>query len=175
MSGDGADAGSSFSAGSDSESDFWGELELNLTQILEANRSAASLVTKKDPKITATAETPAPVEPVLLTADGEIAKAGEPGASVQVAAPDAVLKVEPLPVDEAEDTSSSGGSDDPFAPRFSINKQAGVISVFAGQALHKKVAAYLDEVRKSTTSQVLIEAKVLEVSLSDEFAAGIDW
>ena len=174
VSGDGADAGSSFSAGSDSESDFWGELEINLTQILEANRSAASLITKKDPKITATAETPAPVEPVLLTADGEIAQAGEPGATVQVAAPDAVLKVEPLPVDEAEDSSSSG-SDDPFAPRFSINKQAGIISIFAGETLHKKVASYLEAVRKATTSQVLIEAKVLEVSLSDEFSAGIDW
>ena len=34
---------------------------------------------------------------------------------------------------------------------------------------------FLDTVHRSTTTQILIEAKVLEVALTDEFAAGIDW
>ena len=34
---------------------------------------------------------------------------------------------------------------------------------------------YLKLLRRSVTAQVLIEAKVMEVDLSDEFAAGIDW
>lgn len=59
--------------------------------------------------------------------------------------------------------------------RFSINRQAGIISVFAPQRHQKRVNEYLDALKKSVTSQVLIEAKVLEVSLSDEFSAGIDW
>ena len=33
----------------------------------------------------------------------------------------------------------------------------------------------MNEVRKSVTSQVLIEAKILEVTLDDQYSAGIDW
>lgn len=184
VSGEGADTGSNFKAENTSDSDFWNELSTNLTQIVESNREAQTLRTTADPQVTVAAANPsAPVEPVLLTADGEIAQGGTAAAggaapTVQVAAPEAVLNVQTIP----QDPNAAGGaaapvdsSNDPFAPRFSINKQAGVISVFANQRLQKKVAEYLDVVDKATNSQVLIEAKVLEVGLSDEFAAGIDW
>lgn len=182
VSGEGADTGSKFKAEAKSEANFWGELDTNITQILGVNRDAGTLRTAKDPKVTAVAASPAPVEPVLLQANGEIAQqAGAtnpdgtpvtPAPAVQVAAPQATLNIAPL---EEEDTPANNGGEDPFAPRYSVNKQAGVISVFATERLHKRVAEYLDEIRKSVTSQVLIEAKVLEVSLNDEFAAGIDW
>lgn len=184
VSGEGADTGSKFKAEAKSEADFWGELDTNLTQIMGVNRDAATLRTKKDPKITAVAENPAPVEPVLLTADGEIAQnaggtnpdgTAAPAQTVQVQAPDAVLRVEPLPVEDEEEDAQNNGGQDPFAGRYSLNKQAGMISVFASERIHKQVAKYLDTLRKAVTSQVLIEAKVLEVSLTDEFAAGIDW
>ncbi len=181
VSGEGADTGSKFKAEAKSESDFWGELDTNLTQMIGVYRDSGSLRTKKDPKITAVAEnTAAPVEPVLLTADGEIAEGGTnadgtPATNVQVSAPDAVLRVEPLPVDEEEEENSQQGTNDPFTPRYSVNKQAGIISVFATERLHKQIDKYLTELRKSVTAQVLIEAKVLEVGLTDEFAAGIDW
>lgn len=177
VSGGGADTGSKFKADAVSESDFWGELDTNLTQILNVNREAGTLTTKRDPKIVAATETPAPVQPVLLSTDGEVAAEGEGGAAaptVQVAPPETVLRVEPLAIDEEEEANASG-DDDPFKPRYSINKQAGVISVFANQRLQKQVASYMDVLRTASTSQVLIEAKVLEVSLNDEFAAGIDW
>lgn len=178
VSGEGADTGSKFKAESKSEANFWGELDTNLTQILGVDRNVATLRTAKDPKITATASSPAPVEPVLLTADGEIAQGGADGSTpaqnVQVAAPEAVLRVEPLPVEEDEPAAQNNGAD-PYAPRYSINQQAGVISVFATERQQKQISSYLDEVRRMSTSQVLIEAKVLEVGLTDEFAAGIDW
>ncbi len=50
-----------------------------------------------------------------------------------------------------------------------------MISVYATERQHTQIAEYLNEVRRSTTAQVLIEAKVLEVSLRDEYAAGINW
>ena len=179
VSGEGADTGSKFKAEAKSEADFWGELDSNLTQMMGVYRDSGTLRTKRDPRITATAENPAPVEPVLLTSDGEIATGGvnadgTPATNVQVSAPDAVLRVEPLPVGEEEEEDSAGG-EDPFQPRYSINKQAGMVSVFATERLHKQVGQYFDMLRKSVTAQVLIEAKVLEVSLTDEFAAGIDW
>ncbi len=182
VSGQGTDTGSKFKAESKSEADFWGELDSNMTQILGVNRDAGTLRTTKDPKITATTSNPAPVEPVLLQSDGEMNAQGgtnpdgtpAPAQTVQVAAPDAVLKVEPLPLEEDETNNNTSGAD-PFAPRYSVNKQAGIVSVFATERQQKQIASYLDELRSTTTSQVLIEAKVLEVSLTDEFAAGIDW
>lgn len=185
VSGDGADTGSNFKAENASDSDFWAELTTNLTQIIESNRDAQTLRTTADPQVTVAAANPdAPVEPVLLTADGEIAEGGsaaggaQGGApNVQVAAPEAVLNVQTIPQDPnaAGGAAASESEEDPFAPRFSINKQAGIISVFANQRLQKKVAEYLEAVEEATNAQVLIEAKVLEVSLTDEFAAGIDW
>lgn len=179
VSGEGADTGSKFKAESKSEANFWGELDSNLTQIMGVNREAATMRTKKDPKITATAENPAPVEPVLLTADGEIAQKqnadGTPAQQVQVAAPEAVLRVDPLPVEDEEESQQNPNGEDPFAARYSINRQAGIVSVFASERQQKQVAKYLDMLKKAVSSQVLIEAKVLEVSLTDEFSAGIDW
>lgn len=178
VSGEGADTGSKFKAEAKSEIDFWKELETNLTQIVAASNvresSVSDLRTQQDPQISAIANSAAPVEPVLLTANGEMMG----GTNIQVAPPSAVLQVQPLPGDSTS-ASQSGQSvqkeDDPFLARFSINKQAGIISVFATERLHKQIKSYLDEVRKSSTAQVLIEAKVLEVGLTDEYAAGIDW
>lgn len=174
VTGSGADTGSNFKTDAKSESDFWKEMDANLTQILSVNREAGTLRTENDPRVTNVSETPAPVEPVRLSADGEISADGG-AAPVQVAPPSAVLRVEPLTPDDAASQQSSSGSEDPYAPRYSINKQAGVISVFAPERLHKQVSKYMDMVRRTVTSQVLIEAKVLEVSLTDEFSAGIDW
>lgn len=177
VSGEGTDTGSKFKAEAKSEADFWGEMDANLIQILGVNREAGTLTTRRDPKITAATESAAPVEPVLLSSEnGEVSATnpdGTPAPTVQVAPPNAVLRVEPLAMDDEDEKGRS--SDDPFQPRYSINKQAGVISVFANQRLQKQISKYLDVLKKSSTAQVLIEAKVLEVSLSDEFAAGIDW
>lgn len=176
VSGEGADTGSKFKAEAKSEANFWGELEANMTQILGVNRDAGTLRTARTPQVTAVANSPAPVEPVLLQANGELATTNPDGTpvaapQVQVAAPQATLNVTPL----EEETNNNRSGEDPFRPRYSVNKQAGIVSIFATERLHKQISGYLDEVRRSVTSQVLIEAKVLEVSLNDEFAAGIDW
>ena len=58
---------------------------------------------------------------------------------------------------------------------YSSNKSAGIISVFATQKTHEVVKKYLEEVKANSSSQVLIEAKVVEVTLSKEFHSGINW
>ncbi len=50
-----------------------------------------------------------------------------------------------------------------------------MVSVFATQRQQKLIEAYLAELRASIGRQVLIEAKILEVSLNDEFSSGINW
>lgn len=56
-----------------------------------------------------------------------------------------------------------------------LNKSAGIISVFATDKQHNLVVKYLAAVEKYSSAQVLIEAKVVEVTLSKQFASGIDW
>jgi MSHA type pilus biogenesis protein MshL len=58
---------------------------------------------------------------------------------------------------------------------YSIHKQAGIISVYGTQAQHQQIEQFLKMLRASISSQVLIEAKIIEVILKDEFKAGINW
>lgn len=75
--------------------------------------------------------------------------------------------------------SSGGGSgeagDQGDGSKITVNKQAGVITVYTTQKKHKSIKRYLDMVMDNTSAQVLIEAKVLEVELNDSYATGIDW
>jgi general secretion pathway protein D len=61
------------------------------------------------------------------------------------------------------------------AAKFTIHRQAGIISVWGTTEQHHRVAEYLDMLQKAATSQVLIEAKVIEVNLNEEFRNGIEW
>jgi general secretion pathway protein D len=58
---------------------------------------------------------------------------------------------------------------------FAVSKQSGTVSVFASDRQQKLVKKFIDEFRKRVMTQVLIETKVLQVELSDEYATGIDW
>ncbi len=55
------------------------------------------------------------------------------------------------------------------------NPIAGLISVNATQAQHAEVQAFVDEVTTNSKRQVLIEVTIVEVNLSDEYQAGVDW
>ena len=55
------------------------------------------------------------------------------------------------------------------------NPESGVIMVRADGRQHDLVAAYLDTVMASLHRQVLIEATIVEVQLSDHFQAGVDF
>jgi general secretion pathway protein D len=56
-----------------------------------------------------------------------------------------------------------------------VNREAGYITVRATQRQHEQVQKYLDRVMESARRQVLIEATVVEVELSDQYQAGVDW
>ena len=55
------------------------------------------------------------------------------------------------------------------------NPETGVISVRATNKQHQKVQEFIDRVMSSAKKQVLIEATIVEVQLSDSYQAGIDW
>jgi len=58
---------------------------------------------------------------------------------------------------------------------FTLNRLTGTIVVNASKRNLKRVEQYLNAVRKVINRQVLVEAKIVEVSLSDNFQFGIDW
>jgi MSHA biogenesis protein MshL len=56
-----------------------------------------------------------------------------------------------------------------------VNPQAGVIVVRAMPLELRQVDNYLREIRLSVERQVMLEAKIVEVTLSQQFQAGINW
>tara|TARA_Y100000590_G_scaffold428865_3_gene540721 strand:+ start:19899 stop:21710 length:1812 start_codon:yes stop_codon:yes gene_type:complete len=147
VSGEGADTGSSFSSSFESSTDFWTDLEDNLTNLL-MNESKVALITADDPSVS-----------VL-----------EPSGS---GAADAVVSIGAIGAGESG--NAGGGDEEDGEASFVINRQAGLISIYATQSTHKEVSAFLTDLKRAITAQVLIEAKVMEVALNDEFSAGIDW
>lgn len=55
------------------------------------------------------------------------------------------------------------------------NRESGNISVRTTSAAHEDIQSFLDKVTNSARRQVLIEATVVEVTLNDDFQAGVDW
>ncbi|MBF0626791.1 MAG: hypothetical protein HQL91_01080 [Magnetococcales bacterium] len=68
-----------------------------------------------------------------------------------------------------EDQNKEGGK------KIIWNEATGVVSVLATERQHQEVGEFIDRVLHSAQRQVLIEATVAEVNLSDQFQTGIDW
>ena len=56
-----------------------------------------------------------------------------------------------------------------------VNRESGMIAVKATAKQHAQIKAFVDQVLESVQRQVLIEATIAEVQLSDRYQAGIDW
>ncbi len=56
-----------------------------------------------------------------------------------------------------------------------VNPLAGTVTVLGTTRQHALVQQYIDRVMQSTQRQVLIEATIVEVTLKDQYRAGIDW
>ncbi len=56
-----------------------------------------------------------------------------------------------------------------------VDSQAGLVVVRAMPTALNTIASYLEKAELSVLRQVLIEAKIIEVTLNDGFQSGIDW
>ncbi len=56
-----------------------------------------------------------------------------------------------------------------------VNRESGMIAVRATAKQHVYIQEFIDQVLDSVQRQVLIEATIAEVRLSDRYQAGIDW
>lgn len=60
-------------------------------------------------------------------------------------------------------------------PDIVMNRGAGIVGVRATERKHREIQKLIDDIQNSSQRQVLIEATIAEVTLSDSFQAGIDW
>lgn len=61
------------------------------------------------------------------------------------------------------------------ASSYTFHKQAGLLSVHCKQEQHNIIASYLKRIKNIIHTQVLIEAKIVEVHLNEDFESGINW
>ena len=74
-----------------------------------------------------------------------------------------------------EDVAVSGGGGELGSKSVVINAESGIVSVKASSTQHLEIQNFIDEVLRNAQRQVLIEATIVEVTLSDRFQSGIDW
>ncbi|SDG54752.1 MULTISPECIES: pilus (MSHA type) biogenesis protein MshL [unclassified Duganella] len=70
---------------------------------------------------------------------------------------------------------TQGGADAKIRSAVIVNPEGGLIAVRATSRQHEKIQQFLDLVLGAAKRQVLIEATIIEVKLSDSFQQGIDW
>lgn len=58
---------------------------------------------------------------------------------------------------------------------YTLHKQGGLIMVMGTAQQQEQVRNYLKKLKETTSTQVIIEAKIIEVTLNDEFKSGINW
>ena len=56
-----------------------------------------------------------------------------------------------------------------------VNRESGLIMVRATYRQHKEVHGFIDKVLNISKRQVMIEATIAEIKLSDRYQAGVDW
>jgi len=173
--GGGGDNKSATSVTSTTSSDFWSRIGGNIEQILAGTRTrrdrssapavAATFVPEEAPPAVEQAAAPAP------TAGGAATPESAAAALAPAAAPGAAGGPAPL----AAGRSAAGGGGPVASAEYSLNPEAGIITVHASQRQQRAVERYLREVRASVTQQILIEAKIVEVTLNDQYRAGVNW
>ncbi len=70
-----------------------------------------------------------------------------------------------------KDIAATGGGNSSVI----TNRESGAVSILATASAHEEVQKFMDRVMSSVRKQVLIEATVVEVTLNDDFQAGVDW
>jgi len=58
---------------------------------------------------------------------------------------------------------------------YTLNRQGSTLTVNASERQQEMVKRFLKQLEASASAQVLIEAKIVEVTLDKQFQAGIDW
>jgi MSHA type pilus biogenesis protein MshL len=143
---------SSTTVASQSNNDLWAVLADNIRTLLAGTRAVTQSIEERAARLDAEK-----AERAERVSQAEAAsKAGAGAASLFTAA-------------FASQPAGDGKYD------VAVNPVAGTVSVLGTAKQQELVQQYLDRVMQSAQRQVLIEATIVEVSLKDQYRAGIDW
>lgn len=137
---------------SQSNNDLWNVLADNIRTILAGTRA----VTQSSEQRTARLEAERAARAERLSQAEAASKAGAGAAGLFTAA----FANQPAPNAQHD---------------VAINPVAGTVTVLGTARQQELVQQYLDRVMQAAQRQVLIEATIVEVSLKDQYRAGIDW
>ncbi len=145
---------SSTSVTSVSKNNFWEVLAENLQSLLKSTRALAQNAEERQ----AQAEAARAAREERLAQAEAVARAGQNATNLF----EKVFGSSPTAVTDIKQD-------------IVVNQIAGTVSVMATERQHQLVQQYLDAIGTSSQRQVLIEATVAEVVLSDQYQAGVDW
>ncbi|MFB9245161.1 secretin N-terminal domain-containing protein [Massilia antarctica] len=140
-----------------SENNFWGSLEKNIRDMLRDT-------TLNDAPSTISSAAP-PAAPGAAAPGAAPANPNQPAPPAPQAVPDTVLAA----------FNASSNERQRNAPSVIVNAEGGLLAVRATGRQHEKIQQFLDIVLGSAKRQVLIEATIIEVRLSDQYQQGINW
>ena len=66
-------------------------------------------------------------------------------------------------------------SNENLKDRVIVNKETGIIAVNATARQHERIQSFLNLVLSNAKRQVMIEATIAEIKLSDRYQSGVDW
>lgn len=166
---------SDVSVASSSSSDFWSSVGEGIESILNATNTTQGRASEQEEQGFVPSTTEA--EPEEEEEEGGTQSLIESATGVQglgnplLADRGSSLGEGPPPTTLGQPTQNAA-IDTAF---YSMNQQAGVVTVFGSKKQHRLIADYLNRLRRSVLAQVLIEAKIVEVTLADQFRTGVDW
>lgn len=76
---------------------------------------------------------------------------------------------------EAAPAAAPPQQSSPSKGYYTIDKPIGLVTVTAPRPLLEKITAYFDNLKQELYRQISIEAKIIEVTLTDTSSTGIDW
>ena len=151
--------GSRTSVTSNTANDFWEQLRDNIRAILQSTRRIAA---SEEDRAARAEEQKAAKEEALRQAE-VVSRAGAGAADLLKNAFTPALK--PAATIPTSDT----GTD------VVMNPISGTVTVLANDRQHQLIQQHLDAILNSVQRQVLIEATIVEVLLSDAYQGGVDW
>jgi general secretion pathway protein D len=152
--GQGTSGSSSTKVETKSNNNFWEILRQNVESILAASKALTQSADQRAQR-----------------AEAEAAAREE-----RIAQADAVSRAGP----NAASLFSAAFGQSPSAPsdtrnEIVVNAVTGTVTVLGNEKQHVLIQQYLDSVSSASQRQVLIEATIVEVKLSNNYQAGVDW
>jgi general secretion pathway protein D len=145
---------------------FWEQLEKNIKDILHETDKVFPEGSSETLIEQANAQT--------ATGAAALPQGSGPRAAQAIAG---ALQANPSPASASQATGSSMVRRSTFREAASVimNPESGVVTVRATSRQHEKIQEFIDRVITSSRRQVLIEATIVEVQLSEGYQQGIEW